>query len=65
MVAQVGSVAYKLQLPPASKIRPAFHISQLREHVGQQPSQVTLPEIDDQGLLAAEPVAVLDRKLGK
>ena len=58
-------MAYKLQLPPTSKIHPVFHISQLRQHIGQCPSQPTLPDIDDQGLLAAEPIAVLDRRLGK
>ena len=65
IIARVGSVAYKLQLPSISKIHHIFHIFQLRKHVGQQPYQATLLEIDDQGLLAAEPIGVLDKKFGK
>ena len=65
IVSRIGSVAYRLQLPLTSKIHPVFYISQLRKHVGPYPLQCTLPELDAQGLIAAEPVAVLDRKLGK
>jgi len=65
IVAKIGAVAYKLQLPLNSKIHPVFHVSQLRKHVGARPVQSTLPEVDDAGLIAAEPIAVLARKLGK
>lgn len=65
VVGKVGKVAYKLQLPETAKIHPVFHISQLRTHVGTRPVQGLLPEIDEQGYIAAEPLAVLNRKLGK
>ena len=65
VISKVGSVAYKLQLPSHSKIHPVFHVSQLKKKVGSRPTSSTLPEVDDQGLVAAEPVAVLDRRLGK
>lgn len=65
IIARVGAVAYELQLPPASRIHPVFHISQLKQHIGHHPFQPILPEIDDQGLMAAEPVAVLDRELDR
>ena len=66
MIAQVEAVAYRLELPVHAKIHPYFQVSLLKEHVGATPTMVgAVPDIDDLGLLAAEPVAVLTQKLGK
>jgi len=63
VIAQVGAVAYRLQLPAHSKVHPVFHISQLRKHVGNSTVQSTFPLMNDEGEIAAIPVAILDRRL--
>ena len=40
---QVGSMAYQLQLPEASRIHPVFHASQLKLVVGTHPIEKKLP----------------------
>ena len=65
VIEQIGAVAYKLQLPLFAKIHPVFHVSQLNEHIGKAPAQSQLPLLDANGVLAKEPVAILDRRMNK
>ena len=60
---KIGQVAYKLQLPETSKIHPVFHVSQLKKHRGPVIAPSPLPVLNDEGLLAKEPVRILDRRL--
>lgn len=63
---KVGSVAYRIQLPPGSCIHPLCHVSQLKKKLSNsQQLSPQLPLVDDDGHMRVEPVHILERRLVK
>nr|KAJ0205923.1 hypothetical protein LSAT_V11C500259630 [Lactuca sativa] len=59
----VGKVAYRLELPPGSKVHPVFHISLLRPcHGTSQPSSLPLPTTFVEDMPVIQPEAILDHR---
>ena len=61
----MGLVAYKLELPVEDKVHLVFHMSQLKLHVGFLVTHIQLPLLTKKEVLAKEPVAILDQRIGK
>ena len=58
---KIRSVAYKLELPPSSRIHPVFHVSCLKKVIGTNiRAQAVLPELDTKGSIILEPEAILN-----
>ncbi|RVW63788.1 Transposon Tf2-2 polyprotein [Vitis vinifera] len=63
VIQKIGAVAYKLQLPEGARIHPIFHVSLLKNFVGElaEPSQ-ELPPVNEEGVVILEPQHILDTR---
>jgi hypothetical protein len=60
---KIGTMAYKLELPAASRFHPVFHVSCLKKVIGDKlPIQTILPELDEEGKIILEPEAVIETR---
>jgi hypothetical protein len=64
VLARVGSIAYRLELPVGSLIHDVFHVSLLKKHVGTlAPASPVLPPISKDSTLLPQPEAILDKRI--
>ena len=57
----IGTMAYKLELPTSSRVHPVFHVSCLKKVIGENiPIQTIFPELDEEGKIILEPEAVME-----
>ena len=62
----IGSVAYKLQLPPTTKMHLVFHVSYFKKVIGQNiPTQTVVLELDEEERIILEPKCILQTCMKK
>ena len=60
---KIGTMAYKLELPTASRVHPVFHVLCLKKVIGDKlPIQTILPELDKERKIILEPEAVIETR---
>jgi hypothetical protein len=64
ILARIGAVAYKLQLPESAKVHPVFHVSQLKPFTANYtPVFSELPKTPDLAATDTFPAAILQRRM--
>ena len=59
----IGTMAYKLELPASSWVHPVFHVSCLKKVIGENlPIQTILPKLEEEGKIILEPEAVTETR---
>jgi hypothetical protein len=61
---RIGSMAYKLELTPSSRVHPLFHVSCLKKVINNKiPAQTILPELNEEGKIILEPETILKMRI--
>ena len=57
----IGSMAYKLELPASSRVHPFFHVSCLKRVISDKLIvQMILPKLDEEGKIILEPEEITE-----
>ena len=60
MLKNIGTMAYKLELPASSQVHPLFHVSCLKKAIGENLLvQTILPKLDEEGKIILKPEVVM------
>jgi hypothetical protein len=60
----IGTMAYKLEFLESSRVHPVFHVSCLKNVIGDNiPVQTIFPELDEEGKIILEPEAIDDTRI--
>ena len=63
---RIGSMTYKLELPPSSCVHPIFHVSFLKKVIGDKiPVQIVLPKINEEEKIILELETILETRIKK
>ena len=66
IIQKIGIFAYKLELPPKTKIHLVFHVSFLKKVIGKNiPTQAVLPDLDEEGRIVLESECTLQTRTKK
>ena len=66
MLQNIGTMAYKLELPVSSRVHPIFHVSCLNKVTGENiPVQTIFPELDEEGKIILELEAITETRTRK
>ena len=59
----IGTMAYKLELPTSSRVHPVFHVSYLKKLIGDKILvQTIFPELHEEGKTILEPEEVMEKR---
>jgi hypothetical protein len=60
----IGTMAYKLELPSSSRVHPVFHVSCLKKVIGDKILVETVfPKLDEEGKIILEPESITDIRI--
>ena len=64
MLQNIGTMAYKLELPASSQVHPLFHVSCLNKVIGEKILvQTIFPKLNEEGRIILELEAIMETRI--